>query len=45
MKLYLLRRMLKFKSILHFSKEKEMGSIEAFLNTIKRAILGDIQVS
>jgi len=43
-KLYLLRRMLKFKSILHFSKEKVMVSIEAFSHTIRRAIPGDIQV-
>ena len=42
-KLYLLKRMLKYKSIQHFSKEKVMVLIETFLNKIQRAILGDIQ--
>jgi len=37
--------MLKFLSILPFSREKEMVSIKAFLNIIQRTTHGDIQVS
>jgi len=44
-KLYLPRMMLKYKNILHFSKEKVMVLIKAFLNIIQRVIPGDIHAS
>ena len=44
-KLFLHKKMLRYKNILHSSKEQEMVLIETFLNLIQNLIHGDIHVS
>jgi len=44
-KLYLLKKMSKYKNILRSFKEPEMVLIEAFLSTIKGICLGDVSAS